>query len=1091
MAYSAKVGSFNIDTAKTAGQTQSVSGLGFQPKIVLFWWSGSTATEDAVAGGNASIGFGAMIDATHRFCVAGASDDAVADSSSYRRQRADEVIAIYTEATTPTLNGILDASTLDSDGFTLIVDSQFTSAYRISYMALGGDDLTNVYIGNKVTPATIGEFDTTDAGFQPDAVIFAGQFQASVSVAGSSMYFGLGTATGASNQGTVMGRSYDAYATMATAGYGYNGECLSRGETMRLTLVSMLSNGFTIDYIEGGSAFAFHYIALKGGQYQTGDIETRTDGNDIAETIGFSPKALLFTSANRALSTQDLSTAHSRISIGAATSSTNRAVQGISDENGLTEAEVAVANYDSAVYVNVQDDAAAGLMNLKSVESNGFTCVMTDPDPSACWVSYLAIGASGTEIKGNKSAYLSGQSTTLDNQSIYLEGSSTETPTNDSWSAYLVGCPAFEIEWIAIGVPKSPAQSASDNAPAYIGSIAHETSSKHAYLIGSAITSSSIHGFISGTSTQIDNSLAYTKGQSTELDNKPVYLNGLSITSSSKNAILSGTAESVNSVHSYLHGSISPTDNKSSYLSGQSLSSALSHAYTEGISYGVANTQAYLIGYSATTSSKSGFLSGNNTYIGNKPAYLGGQNESKDNQSVYTKGINSSLSSVHSYTIGQQYGYSNGPAYTQGKSNTLSSHSGCLWGQALTSNSKAAFTQGSELRSSQLAFLEGAPSGNFSTAPAYLTGYSDTASSKNAHLLGSNISTSNKASFLTGNAQSTDTQSAFTNGYNTSSSAKHSYLCGRSTGADSNKARIHGAEWPFHDDFNVTTSGDWNKWAPESKSYATLTEENGFGYIYGAPFNPASVLLRAQIDRTLDSSMGGIEIYLSLSSYGNTTSRYFRLSYGSNMFLLRFSQAGGDLTIYILDPITGSLVSAIIANPTSNQIFVRLYMNRKEGIFKLKAWKGADEPSTWNSIDDGFYPNIPFGVELYDTLVFGMPTRYTRLYFFYADFLEIGSHDAFLRGQSPASSSKPVCLIGPEAVTTNTSKHAYLNAYDIQDAVYYDVELTRTYDMEPELTTSFDNDIELTTNTENDIELTTTTDNEVELTTSTSEEFEL
>ena len=82
MAYSSYVGSFNIDTTKTVGQTQAITGLGFQPKVVLFWWSGSTATGDAVAGGNINIGFGAMIDATHRFCVVGASDDATADSGT-------------------------------------------------------------------------------------------------------------------------------------------------------------------------------------------------------------------------------------------------------------------------------------------------------------------------------------------------------------------------------------------------------------------------------------------------------------------------------------------------------------------------------------------------------------------------------------------------------------------------------------------------------------------------------------------------------------------------------------------------------------------------------------------------------------------------------------------------------------------------------------------------------------------------------------------------------------------------------------------------------------------------------------------------
>ena len=37
--YSAFAGSFNIDSSVTAGNDQSITGVGFRPKIVLFWWS--------------------------------------------------------------------------------------------------------------------------------------------------------------------------------------------------------------------------------------------------------------------------------------------------------------------------------------------------------------------------------------------------------------------------------------------------------------------------------------------------------------------------------------------------------------------------------------------------------------------------------------------------------------------------------------------------------------------------------------------------------------------------------------------------------------------------------------------------------------------------------------------------------------------------------------------------------------------------------------------------------------------------------------------------------------------------------------------
>src|SRR3972149_208272 len=103
MAYSAIVGSFNIDPTKLATETQAITGLGFQPKIVLFWW--------------------------------------------------------------------------------------------------GGTDLTNVFIGNKITPSSTGNYSTTGVGFQPDALIAVMTNSTSTSSTGLALWFNLGMATGSSAQG--------------------------------------------------------------------------------------------------------------------------------------------------------------------------------------------------------------------------------------------------------------------------------------------------------------------------------------------------------------------------------------------------------------------------------------------------------------------------------------------------------------------------------------------------------------------------------------------------------------------------------------------------------------------------------------------------------------------------------------------------------------------------------------------------------------------------------------------------------------------------------------------------------------------------
>lgn len=392
MAYSAKVGSFNINTALTVSQTQAITGIGFQPKIILFWWSGSTATGDEVAGGNISYGFGAATSSTSRFYINESSTDAAATSAAYRSYGTGNVILTYSDGA-GTTDGSADLTSLDADGFTIDITDQFGYARRISYLALGGDDLTNVKIGQQAMATSAGNYSVTGVGFQPDALICATYFFTS-ETAGGANYFSLGWATSSSAQGVISSQVDSGVGTSNTLGYGYNGETIgTRAGSHREAFVSFGADGFTMNHLEGASAYLYSYIALKGGQYLVGDLTTRTDGNDISETVGFQPVALLFGSANRALSTQDVQTDNARLSIGAATSASNRAVQAISDEDNLDTTETAYAHYDSAVYANVVDDAIAGLMDIKSIDATGFTAVMDDTDPSGCWVTYLAIGA--------------------------------------------------------------------------------------------------------------------------------------------------------------------------------------------------------------------------------------------------------------------------------------------------------------------------------------------------------------------------------------------------------------------------------------------------------------------------------------------------------------------------------------------------------------------------------------------------------------------------------------------------------------------------------------------------------------------------
>ena len=391
MAYETKVGSFNIDTALTATETQAITGVGFTPKLVLFWWGGSTGTSDTVSGGDIQLGFGAAATTSNRHALTSLSEDAVGTSDAAKSSNPAAAIIILSDTTT--IDGIMDLSSMDADGFTLVVDDAFTIAARVSYLALGGSDLTNVFIGNRDTPGATGNYATTGVGFQPEFLMIWGQGESSATTeARAKLWFGF--ATGTANEGCV--DVQDNVGTSNANGGNYDTETYVFGDQYadyRGEFVSFDADGFTINHLEGTGTYGYYYLCLAGGDYHVGDILTRTDTNDISETgLGFSPAALLMLSANRPKSNQNSTSAHARISIGAGTSPSERACASVSDEDNLATTETAYANYDSAIYAHTEDDANEGLMDIKSIDADGFTCIMDTVDSAACFVTYVAIG---------------------------------------------------------------------------------------------------------------------------------------------------------------------------------------------------------------------------------------------------------------------------------------------------------------------------------------------------------------------------------------------------------------------------------------------------------------------------------------------------------------------------------------------------------------------------------------------------------------------------------------------------------------------------------------------------------------------------
>src|SRR3990167_5055521 len=224
MAFSAKVVAFNVSTA-AAGNTQAITGVGFQPKAVIFWWSGRTDSTDTVGRLSMLSGVG-ICNASNSRVVAQGSADAAADSDTAALARSDSCIAPINGAAAG--QGRMSLSSMDSDGFTLSIGIQMTAAYRVHYLALGGTDLTNAAVGGWTTPGATGNQSVTGVGFQPDFILMLSMATTgTLPLITSGIGFGVGAAVSSSARATIVSMAQNAQATMVSRRYGIDIECLS------------------------------------------------------------------------------------------------------------------------------------------------------------------------------------------------------------------------------------------------------------------------------------------------------------------------------------------------------------------------------------------------------------------------------------------------------------------------------------------------------------------------------------------------------------------------------------------------------------------------------------------------------------------------------------------------------------------------------------------------------------------------------------------------------------------------------------------------------------------------------------------------
>jgi hypothetical protein len=385
----AYAGSFGINT--TTGN-QSITGMGFQPKVVLFKYNRRIVDGSA---GEAIFGFGVAISSSSRRAVGAYSQNGLTASANNIWNRNDRCIYIGGNTISA------DFVSHDNDGFTINVTSNTVAeSMAVSYLALGGDALTDVYLGTGANRTTAGTQDYTGVGFQPTALItFSGKFTTEPLDSTTSGNAFLGFATSSTERGFVAWRTVNnanpnqtlhAQSTQKVVGFTSN---MSLGADFD----SFLSDGFRLSYPGSGAASTdmFYYLALKGAQFKVGAFNQPTStGVQQVTGMGFTPKALVVLSANDVSANNDASNNDAKVSLGWGTSATERGTMYAGDLHNVSPTQ-AHRDLDRTKILKLFSPGTPTLnaaADLDGFISGGAELDWTTVDATARQVLYLAIG---------------------------------------------------------------------------------------------------------------------------------------------------------------------------------------------------------------------------------------------------------------------------------------------------------------------------------------------------------------------------------------------------------------------------------------------------------------------------------------------------------------------------------------------------------------------------------------------------------------------------------------------------------------------------------------------------------------------------
>lgn len=409
-------GSVQWLTTDILNSTKVVTGLGFQPKAIRFYWVGiqsnspTNATSQAL---NINRGIGFAVSTTERRSVGSFSQDNAGTTNTGSIARNDAVVV--TVDGNGATSGLLDITAFGTDGFTLTVDDVAPVNITVFWEAWGGDITAGV--GDIAEPAATGNqtYTTTVTGFGTktnyggQCLMFAGvQSTAALNTGAatdSGLCVGFATAPDTTHNITICGNQDDASNNSDTDGYCKIGECISMitlaggNPNARATLVGYSDDGFILNWITRGlTNRRYVYMAIRGESWESGGV--RINGNTLSATatigpLPFTPLGVSMFTKNEIENTAAVATANDEICLGSGASTTSRNSAGCLDEDavGTTEIDL-IVQYDSVLSVPSAAGGVQATYDISLIDYNRLE-IITDVNGGVAntLLGYLTFGS--------------------------------------------------------------------------------------------------------------------------------------------------------------------------------------------------------------------------------------------------------------------------------------------------------------------------------------------------------------------------------------------------------------------------------------------------------------------------------------------------------------------------------------------------------------------------------------------------------------------------------------------------------------------------------------------------------------------------